>query len=100
METAYQTKVPADMPEGLPRAAPASPADAPVAAKEAPADDAPADEPASDGEGDSGPVEHSGPVEPEGFWERCRGLLAGSIRSIGRPCPKVLGAGSRWDGFE
>ena len=45
METAYQTKVPADMPEGLPKAtpaAPASPADAPVAAKEAPADDAPA----------------------------------------------------------
>jgi hypothetical protein len=114
VETAYQTKVPANMlePEGLPKATPAATAsatDAPVAAeeapaaketpaaKEAPADDATADEPtSSDGEGDSGPVEPAG-----GFWERrCRVLVARS-RSTGRPYgPQVLGAVSRWDGFE
>ena len=115
METAYQTQVPANMlePEGLPKATPAAtasaPTDAPVAAeeapaaketpaaKEAPADDATADEPtSSDGEGDSGPVEPAG-----GFWERrCRGLVARS-RSTGQPyAPQVLGAVSRWDGFE
>ena len=105
METAYQTKVPANMlePEGLPKASPAATAsatDAPVAAeeapaaketpaaKEAPADDATADEPtSSDGEGDSGPVEPAG-----GFWGRedAEGWLHGLEALGGHMAPKSL----------
>ena len=119
METACQTKVPADMlePEGLPKVTPAAtasaPTDAPVpakeapaateapAAKEAPADDAPADdaaEPMSDGEGDSGAVEpaRAGDLGEKMWHGRLQKVWE---EAIWPPSPRC-GVVSRWEGFE